>query len=100
MAVAYITEYAELGRDNNARTIPVGQEPPVATQTVSIGGSSTQSAAFNSKTAFIRVHVDAICSLSFGANPTADASSPRMAANTTEFFGVRDGQKLAVISNT
>jgi orotate phosphoribosyltransferase len=48
----------------------------------------------------VRVHTDAICSIAYGANPTATINSFRMNANTTEYFGVNPGDKIAVISNT
>lgn len=99
MAVLFISEYDNVARDN-VGMVQAGQEPAIATQTVAIGGASAQSAAFNANTKFVRLHTDAICSVAFGANPTATASTARMAANQTEFFGVRPGQKVAVISNT
>lgn len=74
--------------------------PPLTTQTVAIGGSSTQSSAFDAKTKMVAVHTDAICSVEFGSNPTATASSRRMAANTTEYFEVTGAHKIAVITNT
>jgi hypothetical protein len=99
MATLYISEYDRQARDPRA-IVPTGQEPAIATQTITISGVSAQSAAFNAKTTFIRVHTDAICSLVFGASPTATTSGARMAANQTEFFGVVGGGKLAVITNT
>lgn len=100
MAVVYISEYAEQARDNRGYLLPAGQEPSLAEQTVAIGGASAQSAAFNAKTRFVRIHTDAICSLKFGSNPTATATTPRMPANGTEFFGVTPGHKVAVITNS
>lgn len=108
MAKVYITEYARQALDNHGQPIAAGEEPPITTQTVAIGGASAQSAVFNAKTRFIRVHTDAICSVLVGANPTADANSPRMAANQTEFFGLLaptnpadgSGLRMAVITNT
>lgn len=70
------------------------------TQTVTIGGASTQSQVFNERTKFVRLHCDAICSIKFGASPTATADDARMVANQTEFFGVTRGHRLAVITNT
>lgn len=99
MAVLYISEYQVMPIDGRG-IVPAGAEPAVATQTVAIGGSSTQSSAFNALTRFVRIHTDAICSIAFGANPTATTSTARMAANQTEFFGVVPGQKVAVITNT
>jgi hypothetical protein len=47
-----------------------------------------QSAAFNAKTCFVRLHTDAVCSLKFGTNPTASATTARIAAGQTEYHGV------------
>lgn len=103
MAKAYITEYTNRAQDGNNQFFDGGLEPPVAEPTpVVIGAGSLQSAAFNANTTIVRVHVDAICSIAFGTNPTATVNTRRMAANATEYFGVPKGQsfKLAVIANT
>ena len=99
MAKAYICEYASVGvaRQGNAE---IAQDPPLTEQTVAIGGGSTQSSAFNNSTRFIRVHVDSICSIAIGPDPTATTSTKRLVADQTEYFGVIGGHKLAVISNT
>ena len=94
MAKVYITEFVAI--DMN-----VSREPPRAEQVVAIGGTSVQcSNAFQAGTRVIRVHTDAICSVAIGNDPTATANTRRMAANTTEYFGVDGGQKIAVITNT
>lgn len=99
MATLYVTEFAgpfvKFGVGGW-----IAQQPPVAEQTVVIGAGSLQSAAFNANTAMIRVHTDAICSIEVGTNPTATATTARMAANQTEYYGVGAGQKIAVITNT
>jgi len=102
MAVLYVTEYVSQARDAKGQQMVVAAEPPMADQVVSIGGSSTQSTAFNASTNFVRIHTDAICSIQFGTNPTATTSTRRLAANTTEYFGVPVGMsyKVAVITNT
>src|SRR5574340_1147399 len=102
MAVAFITEYARLGRDPSAAPMIYPEEPPTANQTVAIGVGSVQSAAFNAATSLVRVSVDAICSIEFGTNPTASATTRRMPANTVEYFAVPAGRsfKVAVITNT
>jgi hypothetical protein len=96
----YITEYQSLARANNGPHVAAGQEPNVAEQQVSIGGTSTQSAAFNAKTGFVMIHTDAICALAFGNDPTAVANRHRMAAGEVRFYGVSPGQKVAVITAT
>lgn len=99
MAVLFVSEYAEQARDLRGYLVAAGQEPTLAEQQVAVGGSSTQSAAFNAKTAFVRVHTDAVCYVAFGTSPTASSSQKRLAANSTEFFGVPAGKafKVAVI---
>lgn len=102
MAVLYVTEYAELAIGPAGRVGQMPMEPPVAEQTVAIGATTTSSSAFNTKTRFVRLHTDAICSIEFGAAPAATATTQRMAANQTEFKDVSriSGGKVAVITNT
>lgn len=100
MAVVDITQYTQLAADQSGKPIPVGMEPGIANIQVAIGGSSAQSAAMDNNTRFVRVHTDAACRIAFGANPTAAATSQRMAAGQTEYFGVRGGEKIAVITST
>jgi hypothetical protein len=99
MSVLYISEYTDAPL-YIGQAIPVGVEPAIAQQAVTISGVSAQSAAFNAKTTFIRVHVDGITSLKFGSNPTAVTTELRLAASQTEYFGVIGGQKVAGITNT
>lgn len=98
MAVVYIAEfagtYADHGRGGSAAFAP-----PVAEQTIAIGGASAPSAAFNTGTTLIRVHTDAICSIKIGTAPTASATTSRLAAGQTEYYAVRPGDKIAVITN-
>lgn len=99
MATLYIAEFSKLYTNPNG-VGQMGECPPLAEQTVSIGGSSTASAAFNAATSVIRIHTDAICSLAFGSAPTASSVTMRLAANQTEYFGVAAGTKVAVITNS
>ncbi len=97
MAKLYVTEFGGMAPGH----IPVGIAPPLNDQTpVAIGGGSLQSSAFDFATVIVRIHSDAICSIAFGTNPTATANSLRLAANQTEYFAVKSGHKVAVISNT
>jgi hypothetical protein len=97
MAKLYVTEYGGAG-PNMAQVV---QTPPIVEQTpVVIGAGSLKSAAFDAATTVVRLHTDAICSIAFGTDPTATANSQRMAADTTEYFAVKFGYKVAVITNT
>lgn len=102
MATLYISEYAELPVGPAGRVGQMPSEPPLVDQTVAIAAGSAQSAAFNAKTRFVRLHTDAICSVLFGSSPTAAATNGRMAANQTEYRDVSrlPGGKVAVITNT
>lgn len=100
MATLYITELANTGISNNSPNLQMAAQPPIAEQTVTIGAASVQSSALNSATKFVRLFTDTACGIAFGSNPTAGANSARMAANTTEYFAVPQGQsyKIAVIT--
>lgn len=110
MAVLYIKEYESLGTPGEGGNAQIAKEPPVAEQTVAIGGASVQSAAFNARTRFIRLECDVICAVAIGPNPIATTQTTtntnaaggggRMAANDKEYLGVSPGHKAAVISTT
>ena len=99
MAKVYVSEFAGVYSQASGVT-PQPRTPPLVEQTVAIGGTSAQSAAFGAATQLVRVHTDAICSVAFGANPVATASTMRMAAGQTEYFAVNPGDKIAVITNS
>lgn len=99
MAVLYISEFANMA-GVGSRPVNVAPMPPLVEQTVAIGAGSVQSNAFSATTQIIRVCADAVCSIVIGANPTATATTMRLAANVPEYFAVQPGQKLAVITNT
>ena len=95
-ATLYVTEI--LSAPPTSVYYQAARMPSVTDQTVSIGASSTQSAAFNTSTGLVRVHADIACHVVIGGtNPTATASSMRMIAGQTEYFVVKPGDKLAVI---
>lgn len=104
MAILYIAEFATFTPPGAPGGLgQIAQQPTLAEQTVVIGASSTQSAAFNTNTRFVRLHCDVAAEVEFGTNPTAVLNtSARMAANQTEYFGVPKGQsfKVAVIAPT
>jgi hypothetical protein len=100
MAVLDISEYRDMARDSRGHGVPTGVEPSQTLQQVSIGGTSTQSSALGGSTRFVRLHADVACRVQIGSNPTASATSMRLAAGATEFFGVIPGHKIAVVSTT
>jgi len=102
VAFLYVDQYTDPGVFQGAPR-PVVQAPSlVATIRIANDTTNTVSAAFDDKTRIVRVHTDSICSIKFGTAPTATTSTTRLAANSTEYFGVPAGQsfKIAVILNT
>jgi hypothetical protein len=104
----YVTEYQTAASDQG-RALPLGHGYPLANQVVNIGGSSVQSQPFTSRTHFIRLHTDGVCSILVGTqtgvgppaaqNPVATTTCARMAQNQTEYMGVDPGMIVAVIAN-
>lgn len=111
MATLYITEFtsasmAGLGSITNSYPIPAPSVDTInAEQHVQISASSVLSNPFNDLTTFVMVNCDAACSLAWGpttAAPVAVATSQRLGANETRFYGVPKGKKweVAVIQNS
>lgn len=96
MATLYITEFQEVAKAGSDNLL-MGQCPPVAQQTVTFT-TSTQSAAFNAKTRFIRVYSSADAMIEFGSNPTATTSKMPIKAGVPEYFGVNPAEKVAAIT--
>ncbi len=99
MPTLYIAEFANIGRDQG-QGVQLTPLAPLTEQTVTIGGSSAQSAAFNADTNFVRLCSDSVCSIAVGPNPTATVANLRLPANTPEYFQVVAGQKIACVANT
>ncbi len=99
MAKLYITEFTALPADG--ATFPAIMQlpalPPVAEQVVTFT-TTTQSAALNAATRFVRVIADADCHIAAGANPTATTSTMKLIAGTPEYFGVTPGHKIAAVT--
>lgn len=100
MPIVDITSYDKLPHDQQNRLVSAGLEPSLGNQQVAITAGSVQSAALGDITRFVRIHTDGAIRIAFGSNPTASATSQRMAANSTEFFGVQPGTKIAIIQTT
>lgn len=105
MTTLYIAEYSTLGQIPNGGG-QIAMEPPIAEQTIAIGGTSVQCTnPFNAKTRYVRLNTDSACSILFGtaaSNPVATTSNQRLSPNQTEYKGVPEGggYKVAVIMNT
>ena len=83
-----ITEYQSLAYDSLGNRIAAGVEPARAVQQITQSGVSQQTNIVQDTTRFVRIHTDGPIRIAFGANPTAGPTSQRMAANSTEYFGI------------
>jgi hypothetical protein len=101
MATAFIREYADIAH-TYSKSVQAGAEPANTDQTVTTSASSAQSAAFNTNTRVIAISTPAAQAVAclFGDNPTATTSNLRLPANSIFFFGVKPGQKVALIDVT
>ena len=98
MASLYITEFQASGNAESGAQLQVGVQPAVAMQKLTFT-TSTQSAEFDERTRFVRLHTDAGCHIVFGTDPTATTNHMPLLADSTEYFGVvMSGLKLAVIA--
>jgi len=98
VAKLFITEFAASGNSKSGAQIQVGQQPAIAAQVLTFDASaSVQSAQFDDRTQFVRLHTDADCHIVFGLNPTTNTNHMPLLQDSTEYFGVTPGLKLAVI---
>lgn len=78
--------------------VQVARTPALVDQaTVTVTGTSAQSAAFGGDTKLVRVWCDTQSAVAFGANPTATAASMPLSAGSTEYFQVIPAHKAAFI---
>lgn len=107
MANVSITEFQGLGyvaSGTDGMSYKVSAQAPFYSDSTTVQQplmttSGTSSAAFNQYTNLIRVHTDAPIKVTIGTSPSATANSPRMAANQTEYFTVKPGDKIAFITS-
>ena len=104
MATLFLTEFVRQGRDGAGYLLQggAGENPAVANQVLAIGAGSVQSATLNAGTTLVRIHADSTCSVEISTNPTATATTRRIAANMTQYEAVpaNSGFRVAVIANT
>lgn len=105
MATAYIREYANLAAAFG-NLVQAGAEPAITDQTVTTSAASASATAFNANTRVIAISTPAaqavacLFSQTAGATPTATVTNLRLPANNIFFFGVKPGDKVALIDVT
>lgn len=105
MATAYIREYADIAR-TFSQSAQAPAEPMNVDQTIATSAVSAVSAAFGSGTRLLAISTPAAQAVAClfsgtpGATPVALVTSLRLPANSVFFFGVRPGDKVALIDVT
>ena len=70
-------------------------------QTITTSGTSAATTnAVGSQTYAVRLHTTEDCFITCGASPTATTSHTFLAADTTEYFRISPGEKIAAIQST
>ena len=99
MADVWITEYARPALTNGVG-VPAGEEPSLAVQKVTFT-TTTQSAALNAKTTFVRLKADGDFHFKVGNSvadtPTATTNDTPVSADVAEYFGAAPGVKIAFV---
>ena len=90
MAIFNITEADELGRDKTGQYIPVMKHDENTTiqEITGVDSTAQQSSVFQSSTGFLRLNADITVRYLVGTNPTALATSSRLAADVLEVIAV------------
>jgi hypothetical protein len=84
--------------DGYVINVPKG---PLASESIAIGASSTQSDPFEDACTLLLVFAEADCFVAIGVDPDAETGHQiAMAANTTAHFGVEPGHRVAVVERT
>lgn len=94
MATLYIEEYAGLPQGSRNEYVPA-PGALIAKQKISISATSAQSAAIDKRTAYVMLTADVAAQWEIGTNPTADADSRYLPADTPRPFAVTGGQLIA-----
>lgn len=102
MANLNIAEFSKLTRIEGAEAGQIADLESLVAEQVVLIGTEVDSAAFNEATRIIRVEAEAICKVTYGTAPTANATTGaiRMVAGQTEYYGVAGGKKISVISSS
>lgn len=99
MALAYVQEYSSLAGDVGGATVVVGREPANVVQSpVDFTSGAAASAAFDKRTKFVRIIVDTDAHVQFGSNPTATSNDMVLPADTVEYFGVHEDDKVSFLA--
>jgi hypothetical protein len=71
-----------------------------STISVSVSGTSAQSAALSGSTGYVRLLSTTLCHVRAGSSPTATTSNMPLPPYVPEYFAVTPGTKIAAIQNS
>jgi hypothetical protein len=95
----YITEFADSTNSRSGAELQIGKSPAVQMQKIPIGSVSQASLPFDKRTKFVRLQTTKPCHVVFGSAPTATTNHMLLSGTEMEYFGVYQGQRLAVVGS-
>lgn len=99
MGTVNVVQYDAIDQDNTGGVQPqIAKTPAISSENVTSGATSAQSSVFSDNTKLVLVSTDTTIRITFGTDPAAAATSERLVADASRYYGVRAGQKLAVIN--
>jgi hypothetical protein len=96
MSKLYVKEYDGV-RQVEGGLAQIGEEPGTA-QTPVTFTTANASAEFAGGTKMVRIISDGNCHIAFGKSPVATVNDMLVIANTVEYFGVKQGDKVSAIN--
>lgn len=94
-ANCYVLEFNELARDQWSNRMDLANLSTALAEQKVTYTTSTQSAAFNASTRYLRVICDATAHFNVEEDPTAAATNSYVTADVAEYFAVNPGDKIA-----
>ena len=102
MTKLYITEFTGMQTaaavGHAQESAPVAKLPSIGTAGITPSGTSQQSAAINAATTIVRLKAKVACHVLVGLNPVATTNDMPLDVGDVEYFGVKPGDKIAVIA--
>lgn len=97
IAKLWVTCFRDMALDSNNRLIGAPMVPPVGEQVIDITHESLMGEPFPKYTKFISIKAESDCCVAFGDEPIADNNFHLIESGERLFYGVMEGQRIAVI---
>lgn len=96
----FVSIYRDMARDSTNQPVGAPMTPPITEQILDITHKSIASYPFPQHSTFICIKAEADCCIAFGIEPEADPKYHFVQEGERLFYGIREGQQIAVIDST